>query len=130
MFWVDNCPKRFDSQQGIRIEERKKNRASGGTRARRSKGMRRPYQCLGIVAEAQSDVKGICGCNGPPPDITEQAPAAAFLGELVVNHDLLTWVWFADVRESLCGLPKDKADALLRSLKESVERYSATGGER
>lgn len=89
--------------------------------------MNEPCQCLGIVAEAQSGVNGFYGCIDPVPEFTEQAPAAAFLGELLFSQDLLTWDWVREVGESLCALPKDRADELLDSWKRAVERTSTRG---
>ncbi len=92
--------------------------------------MNRPYQCFGIVAEAQQEVNGICWRNGSAPEITEQAPATAFLGELFVQQDLQTWAWAGEVRESLCAFPKDKADELLAIWRLAVERSSTRGDGR
>lgn len=92
--------------------------------------MMRPYQCLGIVAEAQQEVNGTWWRNRPAPEITEQAPASAFLGELFVKQDLPTWAWAGEVRESLCALPKDKADDLLAIWRLAIERSSTPGDGR
>ncbi len=92
--------------------------------------MSSPHQCFGMVAEAQAEVNGIYGCNEPAPDITEQAPAAAFLGELYIKQDVLTWSWFASIRDSFCAMPKDNAEQLLATLRLAVERSSTLGDRR
>lgn len=92
--------------------------------------MKRPYQCLGIKAEAQSVVKGKHGWNEPVPELSEQTPGAAFLGELQFGAHPLPWVEAAGIRERLCAMPKVKALDLLEIWKQSIEKSSSHGGLR
>lgn len=103
--------------------------------------MRSACQCPGIIAAGHIDVKSSCAdCTATAlcpyssivdekgvPLLTEQAPAAAFTGELQREAGCQAWRIVSHAADWLCAMPIDRAKEVLSIFERAIERSSSTG---